>query len=346
MIDPASFQPGVASLERLAAVALRSWRRQPREISLVKMRENAVFRVVDEQGDAFALRIHRQGYHDDDALGAELQWMAALRQDGIEVPRVVPAHDGRLFVSVDSEECPGARQVDLFEWIDGRALGTSEAGLRGELADVGRTYRVVGRLAASLHDHTAKWPLPAGFRRHCWDLEGLVGEHPFWGRFWELPALGVEERRLLLRARDRARIDLQSFARQPGAGRHYGLIHADLVPENLLLTDQGEVRLIDFDDAGFGWHLFDLATALYFVQDGVGGGAAKDGLIAGYRARRPLSEAHLAALPLFMALRGFTYLGWAHTRPATAESLAILPHVIRLACRASENLLGCERVAP
>ena len=186
MADLSSPPTSVASLERLALLALDSWGKQAREIQLVKMRENAVFRVVDAQGSVFALRVHREGYHDDDALGAELRWMAALRQDGIEVPTVVPAENGRLFVKARSAECPGERQVDLFEWIDGRALGTSEAGLRGDLGDIFGTYRTVGRLAASLHDHTANWSLPAGFRRHHWDLDGLVGERPVWGRFWDL----------------------------------------------------------------------------------------------------------------------------------------------------------------
>jgi Ser/Thr protein kinase RdoA (MazF antagonist) len=211
--------------------------------------------------------------------------------------------------------------------------------LRSDLADVKSTYRTVGGLAASLHNHAMSWPLPVGFRRHHWDLEGLVGEQPFWGRFWDLAALDSEERTILVRARDRVRVELQAFGNSPNASDHYGLIHADLVPENLLLSDQGEVRLLDFDDAGFGWHLFDLATALYFVQDGPDYEVAKASLIEGYRLHRDLSDIHLAKLPLFMMARGFTYLGWAHTRPATKETLGILPHVIRLACREAERLL-------
>ena len=39
------------------------------------------------------------------------------------------------------------------------------------------------------------------------------------------------------------------------------MIHADLVPENVLV-DGDSIRLIDFDDAGFGWHHFEIATAL------------------------------------------------------------------------------------
>ncbi len=33
------------------------------------------------------------------------------------------------------------------------------------------------------------------------------------------------------------------------------------------MLDGDTERLIDFDDAGFGWHLFELATALYFEME-------------------------------------------------------------------------------
>ena len=41
----------------------------------------------------------------------------------------------------------------------------------------------------------------------------------------------------------------------------YGLVHGDMLPENLFY-DGSELRLIDWDDTGFGWHLYDFATAL------------------------------------------------------------------------------------
>ena len=340
MSDTGRTGPAVAALQRLATSALRFWGKEAREVSLLKMRENAVFRIVDSQGGAFALRVHREGYHDDDALTAELQWMAALRRSGVEVPTVVPAADGGLFVRVHGGLPASSRQVDMFEWIEGRSLGTSEGGLLGDLPDISSIYREIGGIAACLHNHAAGWPLPKGFRRHHWDVEGLVGEQPFWGRFWDLAALANDERQVLVRARDQVRHELRALAGGASTHRHYGLIHADLVPENILLSPRGEVKVLDFDDAGFGWHLFDLATALYFIQDDHNYETAKASLLDGYRAHRELSDEHLATLPLFMAARGFTYLGWAHTRPATKETQDILPHVIRLACREAERLLN------
>ncbi|HJV71703.1 phosphotransferase enzyme family protein [Ideonella sp.] len=328
-----------AVLQQLAESALRSWHTAVREIRLIKMRENAVFRVVDSQGDAFALRVHHEGNHDDDALRSELQWMSALKEDGVDVPTIVPAADGRLFVSVPMDGVRGVRQVDLLRWIDGRQLGTSASGLSVDLADVEQTYRLIGNTAARLHNHATAWSPPQTFRRHHWDLEGLAGEQPLWGRFWDLEVLTSAERELLLHARNEVRRQLCALARRSDSRRRYSLIHADLVPENLLLLSNGTVRLIDFDDCGFGWHLLELATALYFIQDDPSYEVAKAGLVAGYREYRDLPDVVLADLPTFMAARAFTYLGWVHTRPESKDGQAITPHLVRLARRQAENLL-------
>ncbi|MFM7275918.1 MAG: aminoglycoside phosphotransferase, partial [Gammaproteobacteria bacterium] len=55
-------------LRRLAEAALPRWGLAPREMSLIKYRENAVFRVDTTAGSRVALRIHRHGYHSDAAL--------------------------------------------------------------------------------------------------------------------------------------------------------------------------------------------------------------------------------------------------------------------------------------
>ena len=135
----------------------------------------------------------------------------------------------------------------------------------------------------------------------------------------------------------RARIseDLTAFGRTPD---RFGLIHADLVPENILV-DTDRVRIIDFDDAGFGWHLFDIATSLYFIRRESFYTQARDALIAGYRQHRPLSDEHLRLLPLFLAARGTTYLGWMHTRHGEPAARELTPWIIDLAVAAAHDYL-------
>src|SRR5436190_19720993 len=84
------YETTLAGLRRLAPGVLAHWGIAPRRLQLVKFRENAVFRVDAENGVSYALRVHRQGYHSDAALHSELQWMSALQDAGVDVPRLVP----------------------------------------------------------------------------------------------------------------------------------------------------------------------------------------------------------------------------------------------------------------
>lgn len=322
----------IRHLTRLAESAIRHWDGDFRDIRLIKYRENAVFSIQAECGKRMALRIHRFGYHSDAELLSELRWMEALGESGFAVPRIVPARTGAPFVTVTGPGIPEPRQVDLLTWVEGEPLGQVETNLSQMPHSI---YREMGRLAGLLHNHTASWALPEDFTRHAWDLEGLVGDDPFWGRFWELPALSADQLALLKAARARAQKDLAELETGP---HNYGLIHADFVPENLLLSDKG-LSLIDFDDAGFGWHMFELATALVFHCGTNYFDDMRKGLLEGYRSVRPLPREEEKRLPLFLFLRASTYLGWVHTRSETQTAKELTPFLIGNACALAETYL-------
>jgi Ser/Thr protein kinase RdoA (MazF antagonist) len=323
-------------LADLARSALPHWGLEGAALEVIKMRENAVFRATLPDGRRHALRIHRHGYHSDAALRSELQWMRALDEAGIPVPSVIPAASGDLFVIARRAAVPEPRQVDLFAWVEGRQLGSAESGIDGGPDAVARTFHTIGALTARMHNQASAWAAPAGFTRHAWDAEGLAGDRPFWGPFWELDALTPAQRNLVRRGRERVRDALAALPRDPD---NYSLIHADFTPENLLV-DGDQVRPIDFDDAGFGWHLFDLATTLFFHLDADYCPAARAALIAGYRTHRPLPDTTLARLPLFLVARGFTYLGWVHTRRETQTAQELTPALVDLACRLTRAFLA------
>ncbi|MDT4818078.1 Homoserine kinase [compost metagenome] len=328
----------VASLHRLALRALQQWDGEFVRVELVKYRENAVFCATRADGQRSALRIHRDGYHSEEALRSELIWMDALAAGGIGVPQIIRTRDGEHLAQVRCEELGEARYVDMLGWLAGSSIGSAEHGLEVN-ADVATLFAEAGAVAARIHLRSAQWQQPNAFSRHAWDEEGLIGQQPFWGRFWELDLLDTEQRDLLQATRQAARTDLRRYGRTL---ENFGMIHADLVPENLLLED-ARLHLIDFDDAGFGWHMFELATALYFCLDDPRYADIEAALLEGYDAVKPLTPVDRATLPLFLALRGLTYLGWVHTRreSRTAEELA--PLLIERACRLARAYLDQRR---
>jgi len=321
-------------LKGMARSALVHWEMDDSaEIKLLKHRENAVFEVKD--GDRhLVLRVHRANYHSDLELESELQWIEAINSPELKTPQVIRSAKGDLFVRVKADGVPEIRQVDALEFVKGEPMGSVEEGL-ADISQVTPTFTSMGRLMAISHNQAEHWTLPENFTRHAWDTEGLLGDDPFWGRFWELPQLTDAQTVRLNEVRIRARQELADYGK---TADRYSLIHADFVPENLLLTDDG-VCLIDFDDSGFGWHLFDITTSFFFHLGQEYFDEATSAFFNGYSEKREIPHRCEELLPLFFLLRGTTYLGWMETRPEMSTTNEMAPLIITAVDEMAEEYL-------
>jgi Ser/Thr protein kinase RdoA (MazF antagonist) len=63
----------------------------------------------------------------------------------------------------------------------------------------------------------------------------------------------------------------------------------------------GDVRVIDFDDSGFGYCIFDLSVILEDSEDDQIQPQFRDALLDGYARMRPLSEDQIGNIDLFLA---------------------------------------------
>jgi Ser/Thr protein kinase RdoA (MazF antagonist) len=202
------------------------------------------------------------------------------------------------------------RFAGLASWTEGRLLSDVLA----ETADqkrVEESFKHLGAVTAAMHTQASAWQPPPSFKRHALDSDGLMGMAPHWGEFWEHRSLSAGERSLLLDVRQRMHDLLSGLSREPHA---YSLIHADMHPGNIVV-DGDRLTVIDFDDAGFGWHQYDIATALTHWQTQPNAAEIERAFLAGYRATRPVPDEALSLIPQFRLIRWMATIGWFHQRP-------------------------------
>ncbi len=273
--------------------ALDLWGLAGADVRLVAARENAVYKIT--QGPhSLALRLHRQGYRTDAELASELAWMAGVDALGLGVPKPLLSTDGTFLQVIDGT------QVDVLSWLEGETL---DGALANENTDTRARYLgALGAELARLHDASDRWVPPPEFQRCHWHRDGLLGDAPLWGRFWENPGLSKDDRKLFVKFRQVADDALRNY----GTQLDYGLIHADPVAANVMVSD-GRLCLIDFDDGGYGYRLFDIATALIKHMSAPDFPALRIALLDGYVCTRRIDLSHLG---LFLALRAVTYVGW------------------------------------
>jgi Ser/Thr protein kinase RdoA (MazF antagonist) len=327
-----------ARLVETARRALEAWPLDVVELALISHTENVVFRATTADGRQYVVRIHRPGYSSLAALNSEREWTAALRNAGIHAPAGVPTIHGEHYATVALPDSSTAH-VGVLDWVEGELLAdVIERDTTGR--QVPGHFEELGRLAARIHNQASAWQLPAGFIRRSWDEDGLMGEDPLWGRFWELPGLTGPQQDLLVRTRDRLYEILRALPKDPSA---YSLIHSDLHPQNVVVSRDG-LSVIDFDDSGFGWHVYELAVALFRTQGRGHFEAAESALIAGYRHQRPFAEARRWLLPTFVLVRGLAVLGWANARPELGLASRMLSFRERVLGQAEDFLRDRLRI--
>jgi Ser/Thr protein kinase RdoA (MazF antagonist) len=201
----------------------------------------------------------------------------------------------------------------LFKFVDG--VAPSEDG------DLAPGFEALGRIAARCHEHVLAWQKPQDFRRLTWDVETVFGPAPTWGRWQDAPGVDGQIGALLARVEDKVRARLAVFGKAPD---RFNLIHADMRLANLLI-DSNETRLIDFDDCGLGWFLYDFAAAISFIEDDPRIPDMKAAWLEGYRSLRALSDEDEAEMDTLVMLRRMALLAWIGSHIEAPEPQALAP---------------------
>lgn len=304
----------LTGIERGLRETLYRWDVSPdTQLRLLTISENATFKASHTgTGGDLVLRVHRPDYHTRAEIESELAWIAALRAAGdIRTPRPIALRDGSLIADMDHDGT--TRHVVAFEFLPGREPAASD--------NLAAWFHRLGAIHAGLHTQARAWSRPAGFTRKVWNYQTTLGATPLWGDWRAGLGLTTDGKAILERTAQVLERELEAIGVDDDA---FGLVHADLRLANLLV-DGDTLALIDFDDCGFSWFLYDFAAAISFLEHEPYVPTLMDAWIAGYRTRAPLSRAQAEQLPVFIMLRRMLLTAWvaSHAETPTAQSMGV-----------------------
>jgi Ser/Thr protein kinase RdoA (MazF antagonist) len=149
-------------------------------------------------------------------------------------------------------------------------------------------------------------------------------------------ALSAQEWSLFRHVEERTRATFHTLDR---IGAPKGLVHFDFILLNCHLVRHRrgwEVGVIDFDDLGWGYFLYDLCPLLDNLADYPNYRTMRRAFLAGYRSVRALPPSLEAYLPILMAARHAVACAWvvgvqgtSEAAPPAAEHIAIRMDLIR-----------------
>jgi Ser/Thr protein kinase RdoA (MazF antagonist) len=267
---------------------------------MLSISENATYSVTTPEGQRYALRVHREGYHPKQAIASELAWAMDLRRNGVvTTPNPVKGKDGEFIQEVSHPRMARPRNAVLFDWETGIEPGIGQ--------DLSEPFALLGEMAARMHIHARQWKRPSWFTRLTWDFDTALGpDNPHWGRWRDGVGMNREKERLFARTVDLIGRRLKAYGK---GGDRFGLIHCDLRLANLLI-DGPSVKVIDFDDCGFGWYMYDAATPVSFYEHEPQAPGLIESWVRGYRKQLPLSREDEAEIPTFIMLRRILLVAW------------------------------------
>ncbi len=243
---------------------------------------NTYYRLQTNRG-LFYLRIDERG--DPQAVERELAILSALK--GLSVPHPVPTRDQALSIAIQNK--PGI----LFETLPGASRSASG------FAD--KHLIQIGQWLADLHRATPPTPTFPHRFHPAYLLNTLYPAHREAIRALSSPAFAR------LEAAQKRGDSAFQFKTLPQS-----LIHADLFEENLHFERDQLVGVLDFEAAGLGPRLLDVAIALHaltFVVDKKQFDIDKaKSLVDAYRGRIALEPAEIAAWPLILEYGGLRFL--------------------------------------
>lgn len=264
-------------------------------LTLLNYTENATFKVTWDVNQILVMRIHRIWYTSMNTIRSEISWIKSLLESKIKVPSPIETTGGDYIVSVDT--IFGRRYVDCQRYEEGQTLCFNE--------DV--NFEKIGEMLGNIHNNSSMFKKPKYYSRIDWDYDKTFSHNNnFHNELYLMNKyLSIDEKRDIQSAALLIKHRLETYGKN---SNNYGLIHSDCRFANILKRDD-EYILLDFDDCGDGWYMYDLASVFGFNEDHPYFSEAQKRLFSGYLKVRILSEYDIEMFDTFILMRRIGLIG-------------------------------------
>lgn len=205
----------------------------------------------------FTLRLYRAGTSIHE-IRSEVYWLQALWNTGrLKTLSLVPGRDGEVIQCVSPNDLP-PRYATLYDWIPGETLHALPAAEKTP-----ELIRSLGVMVGRMHSVSQTLELPQWFTRPRYDADWVTSKIEVALRSDDMDA-SPEDRVKLSSLSSR----FSRFVAEQGEGRDvFGLIHSDLEPHNIIVSDGRLPCPIDVRQFGFGYYLSDIQTISCHLSD-------------------------------------------------------------------------------
>ncbi len=254
---------------------------------------NDVYKVTDNTGSNYFLRVSLAGVHTISEIEEEIEWIIACRSAGLDVVEPIPCRSGSYVMELVAPE--GTRPAVLFREIRNTPAGDPET-----------LYKNLGQLIAGLHI------VPAESRKSSWRPmidQTLLSTHPL-----ELLKPYLSHRMTDYEFMVRTNSILWNFITEElkEDPTVYGICHGDIQPGNYYFHGEKPV-LFDFDCMGYGYYAYDLGVLLAnltFADNDIYKKSIWAKVLEGYSSVRPLKSQEVRSAYAFAALQMMRVLAY------------------------------------
>lgn len=257
--------------------------------------------LLTSQSDKYIFKIYRSVHRSLEEIKAELELLTILYPRGAKVARPLADLSGKTIQEFHAAE--GLRHGVLFAYAHG-SVHTDLS--KQQLQTIGREMALIHQISSSVE---------LSFPRRPYNLDTMIDE-PMKRIRPDFNGM-EEEYEYLTETCSKIKEGIGSFNLHNFS---YGYCHYDYLPKNFHFQEDGSVTFFDFDFAGKGYLVNDLASfyAHFFLQvmfkkmTQSEADAAFAVFIESYRSVQPLSDEELRSVPYFGFAWWIFYFGFHH----------------------------------